>query len=636
MQYTGLQKHIVSRPWSLIAIGALYSIYSYLQALHYPFISDDTVYIGNNAKLAELSALEVWKLFVDPFNTTYEFLPLRTFTYWIEIKTFGTQIAMPFRFDNILVYAATLPLMYLTTKKLWSYFKPAETHKSTLFSSIVTTLFALHPALVESIVWVSGRKYILPNLLAMLAFYFSMQVKTGTQFSPKYVVLTLAAMACVMLSKTSFAGVAPIIAILWFKFWLDIPPTERKIQLLAPPLVILGISIALLIIFVSKNAGFDRTPYYFGPETFSKSFAILGGLLWLCMTPQSRHFIHPLFDSPWFYQMVLAGVVIAFCALYGFVKLYRSNSLTGYAIVAFALLCFPYLQFIPSKPPSLIADRYISLAIWPIVMLIVLFAMRCRLAIQVAVLLTFAMTWGIQTNDRPRDWVSPESWISADHQTYPTYYLTTYRVVNGLLATNKHETAYGVANTVEQLESKNALLQLIALDYEMKTSNHSTAHIQGIIKRLKDLEKMLRIMPEQSKWDTPMQHFFSTLRRTVIKSAWENMTRGYPNNIEVRYNAGLFFMAIQNYEDGGINIISALNSPAFPTSWLGTAYMQLGNAVLKAENSDVDEAEMLLNLSLQQTPPDLQAHCVLMDLYSSKGDAVKAQIEEEKCGKSSR
>lgn len=626
-------KKMAARPWLLIVIGAVISIFSYLQTLHYPFISDDPIYISNNAKLAALPASEIWRLLVEPFNKTFEFLPLRTLTYWMEIKLFGTQNPLPFRLDNIFIYAATLPLVYLTTKKLWEYFKPTELHKSALFASIVTALFSVHPALVESIVWVSGRKYILPNLFAMLAFYFAVQVKKGSQFSQKYVVLTIVAMACVMLSKTSFVGVAPIITILWAKFWLDIPPTEREFKLLLPSFAVLGVSIALLIIFINKNNGFDSAPYYFGMETISKTFAILGGLLWLCVTPQSRQFIHPLFENPWFYQMVLAGVAVAFGAIYGFVKLCRSNSLSGYALIAFVLLCLPYLQLLPGRPPSLIADRYISLAIWPIIMLIVLFAMRYGRGVRLTVLFTVALAWSAQTIERPKDWVDPASWIYADYQTYPTYYLTTYIVVNGLAANNKHEEAYRVANTIKHLESKNVLLNLVALDYEVKMANHSTAHVQSIIKRFNELEQMLSTLPEQSKWDTPMQHMFATLRKTILKGAWKNMVKAYPENVEVRYNAGLFLMAIQDYENGRSSIISALNSPSFPTNWLGTAYMQLGNAALKAENSDVEKAEVLLNLSLQQTPPNLQAHCLLMGLYRKKGDAVKAQMAADKCGK---
>jgi hypothetical protein len=65
------------------------AVTAYLQALDYPFHSDDSVYIIGNTKLLGLHLSELWRLFAEPYNTFSEFLPLRDLSYWFDIKLFG-------------------------------------------------------------------------------------------------------------------------------------------------------------------------------------------------------------------------------------------------------------------------------------------------------------------------------------------------------------------------------------------------------------------------------------------------------------------------------------------------------------------------------------------------------------------
>ncbi|MGA8864441.1 MAG: hypothetical protein WBM09_07075 [Gallionella sp.] len=64
-------------PALLVSLCAVVAVMAYLQALNYPFILDDFVYIVWNTKLPQLHLAQIWKLLVVPYNDTFEFLPLR-------------------------------------------------------------------------------------------------------------------------------------------------------------------------------------------------------------------------------------------------------------------------------------------------------------------------------------------------------------------------------------------------------------------------------------------------------------------------------------------------------------------------------------------------------------------------------
>lgn len=69
-------------PLALVLLAVIVAVAAYLQALDYPFHSDDGVYITGNTKLLGLHLSELWRLFIEPYNTFSEFLPLRDLSYW--------------------------------------------------------------------------------------------------------------------------------------------------------------------------------------------------------------------------------------------------------------------------------------------------------------------------------------------------------------------------------------------------------------------------------------------------------------------------------------------------------------------------------------------------------------------------
>ena len=282
--------------FTIVLAGAALAVFACLQALNYPFIYDDVVYITENTKLSGLHLTELWRLFIEPYNRYAEFLPLRELSYWFDLQLFGLNPAA-FRMHNIILYLLCLPLVYLITASLWKYFRPADSASAPWIAAIVTALFVIHPAHVETVVWISGRKDVLSTLFSLLALWFAISAKREQGLSAPYAAATLVAMLAAMLAKASAFAVAPVIAILWVIFWRDMPTPDRRRAMLVWSLAILLLAACLALIFAQLIT--SKLPFYFGIEVLTRSLAVLGWLARLTVSPESRHFFYPTFEDPY-------------------------------------------------------------------------------------------------------------------------------------------------------------------------------------------------------------------------------------------------------------------------------------------------------------------------------------------------
>ncbi len=613
-------------PWALVLLSAAVAVGAYLQALHYLFISDDTVYIIENIKLSGLHFTELWRLFIEPYNRYAEFLPLRELSYWFDITLFGFNSAA-FRVHNIVLYLLCLPLIYATTLELWRYFRPADAASAPWAAAAVTALFALHPALVESVVWISGRKYVLPNLFAMLALWLAMRARRERGLSVPHAAAALLAFAAMMLAKASYVAVAPIIALLWLMFWRDIPAPDRRRSQLLWPLAILILAVFLVIVFIVGSVG--REPVSFAIEAVTRMLAVLGSLARLAVTPESRHFFYLVLEDPYLPVMVVFGVVVLAAAVVSVVMMLRKRqSLEGFAIVAFLLLCMPYIQMIPYLSPSLVQDRYLSLAAWPVIVLIVALSWRLHPMPRTVLLLVIALLWGLQTVERPRDWRSLEALIDADVHAFPGYYMPAEnKIIYVQLKRGLHREAIETANGITDTDARNIMIELIKADYVVRDIAVATGNPQEAMTMLWKLEQDIKL-PAQASWNSTLNHFWGRVGFALI-GEWEFLAKQFPDAAPVHFNAGLWLLKVHKYQEAVVHLRAAAESPLLPESARGTALKNLGLALIGSGN--VAEAEVPLRAALEQSPPDFRAYCSLSDVYKQTGRFEEAARAKANC-----
>ena len=607
-------------PFLLVLAATAAATGSYLQALNYPLVSDDIAYIAENTKLASLPPYGLWRLFIEPYSPHFEFLPLRELSYWLDMTLLGTSPAA-LRMHNILLYLLGLPFVYGATLGMWRYFCPADP-SAPWAAAAVTALFAIHPALVESVVWVSGRKYVLPNFFSALMLWLAIKTRRENGLSPGYALATLAAFAAVMLSKSSYVTIAPIVALLWLLFWMDSPRSQRSGLVLLWPAVVLGVGVLLLKVFISKNQGFDSAPFYLGIESVTRTLAILGGLARLSLTPEARHFLYPLFEDSLLPFLVALGVVILLAAVWGVVVLLRRRSAAGFALVAFLLLCLPYLQLMPAKPPSLLSDRYIALAIWPAMLFIVALAWRLR-RLRVVVLLAIALPFLFQTINRPRDWQSFDTLIEADLRAYPGYFMpAVYKILDTQIPENQYRDAAIIANRISAPEMKEIMLKLIDTINVVATPSSDPRESMAA---LENLGAALEQPPAQSRWNTPMLLAWNK-NMDVITLAWNSLSGRFPGDAVAHYNTGLWMLNTRKLDGAVAHLLAATRSRYLPERMRGTALKNLGLALMRTGR--IAEAEAPLRAALEQARPDKQAHCLLAEVYGlTKREEEKAHAE---------
>ena len=621
-----LKKHA---QWIVVLLSASLAVASYLQAINYPFVSDDIAYIVLNTKLATLNITDLWRIFTEPYNWWFEFVPLRDLSNWLDIRLFGFN-PTAFRLHNIILFLFCVPLVFAVTLRIWQYCRPEDTAGAPWAAAATASLFALHPALVESVVWISGYKYILPDFFALLALWLAISAKREYGLSIRHSAAAVLAFVAMMLSKATFVGVAPIITLLWLLFWFDVPVQRRRRLDLLWPVGLMILAGILTLIFIAKNKGFESVPFYYGVEAVERSLAILGGSARLAYTPESRHFFYPLFEDQYFPAMVAGGAIFLVAAIIGLVMLFRKRSLEGFALVAFVLLCMPYMQLTPTRPPSLIADRYISPAVWPAMLLLVALIWRFKpISTRTILLLIVAFSLGIQTVERPHEWRGLKTLIEADSRAYPGYYLpVSFEIILYQLPKGMFREAYETASNISDSELRAAMKRMIEIYLAVHVDSVRNGNPQEAMALLHQLFLELKQLPAQAQWDTPIHRLWK-LRRDALAGEWRFLAKTFPNNVWVRFNAGQWMLDDGRYQNSVIFLRAALESQELPENMRGPVYKDLGFALI--ESGNVPEAETPLRLALIQSPPDYEAYCYLSKVYAQSGRREDAAQAETSC-----
>jgi protein O-mannosyl-transferase len=603
-------------------LGAAVTVATYLQAYHFPFVSDDLAYLTTNTRLAGLHLKDLWRLFTEPYNP-YEFLPLRDLSYWFDIRLFGLNPAA-FRLHNIILYLLCLPLVYATTLGLWRYFREADAAEASWVAAAVTVLFALHPVHVESVVWISGRKDVLSGLFSLLALWFAVNARQEQQVSARYAAAALIALLAAILSKATAVAVAPVIALLWILFWRDIPAQRRRHRQLLWPFATLLLAAGAALIFTANSA--VKEPFYAGIEVVTRALAVLGWLARLAVSPESHHLYYPGIDGTQLNIMVALGAVVFAACAASAVILLRKRSLESFALIVFVLLCLPYLQLVPFYTFSLVSDRFLALAVWPAMLLIVSFAWRLKRIPRLILLFLIALALCYQTVERPRDWSGLETLIDADVRAYPGYYQPAFQKIWIQMRVGQYNDAYRTADSITIPEFRDIMTKMIQAAYAVNFV--TPGKLDDTLALLQDFEVALKRLPAQSRWDTPMR-FVRDQCRNMLALKGARLAEKFPDEALVRYKAGLWTLDDHNYQDAVSHLRAAIESRLLPDSLRGTAYRSLGVALLKS--GQAAEAEAPLRAALEQSPPDLSAYCQLSEIYQRSKRMAEAASAATEC-----
>jgi tetratricopeptide (TPR) repeat protein len=334
--------------WGLLLV--VITVAAYRHAWQAGYIWDDDVYVTANPLLTAPDGLRrIWFSLDSPS----QYFPLVYTTFRFEHALWGFDPA-GYHWINILLHAANALL-------LWRLLVLLRIPGAWLAAAI----FALHPAHVESVAWITERKnvlmglFFLLSLLAWVRFVNARPKETGNSYW-----LALLFYALALFSKTTACTLS---AALLLVLWLERKPINARRLLQVVPFLVLGVCLGLVTIWWERfHQGTQGQLFAIGfPERVLVASRALwfyaGKLLW----PVNLVFSYPRWsisasnaiDYIWPLTTLVVAAVIYFL---------RSRLGRGIEVAAlfFAATLSPVLGFIMlyTFRYSFVADHYQYLA----------------------------------------------------------------------------------------------------------------------------------------------------------------------------------------------------------------------------------------------------------------------------------
>ncbi len=139
----------IKKNWPYLLILTLLTLVTFGNSLNNAFLSDDIAEIRDNPLVGNLG----YSISSHPFGF------IRLIFYWMALQIGGLNPIF-FRSINLFFHIGSTFLIFVILNKLYSK-RPAL---------IVASIFAVHPAISESVVWISGGMYPQYTFFFLLSF----------------------------------------------------------------------------------------------------------------------------------------------------------------------------------------------------------------------------------------------------------------------------------------------------------------------------------------------------------------------------------------------------------------------------------------------------------------------------------
>ncbi|MFO1052848.1 MAG: hypothetical protein U1F36_11590 [Planctomycetota bacterium] len=196
--------------WVLVALAAVVLLPAALRAEFLNF--DDNRFFGPQS---EIAAAGLWGV-LDPTRTIAEvYLPVTHLLFALERTVFGDSALVPHLISLLLHGAVAAVLMRLL----------ARCGLSVVAATAAAGLFLVHPALVESSLWVSGQKDLLSGLFTLLALGVLLRHADGELTTLRATGMGVLWALLAIYAKASAMVLAPLALLV---VWGRVPPGGRR------------------------------------------------------------------------------------------------------------------------------------------------------------------------------------------------------------------------------------------------------------------------------------------------------------------------------------------------------------------------------------------------------------------------
>lgn len=189
---------------ALLAAGVAIALYA--RTLSYPFLNwDDPDYVINNPWIRSVSWENLSNIFTKPYAAN--FLPVHLLSYMLDYHYWRLD-PFGYHLQSIILHAVNTVLVLRVSQRLFG--KP-------WIALIAALLFAVHPAQVEVVAWISSRKDLLATMFALSSVLFYLQATEQLPMRQRPFVLSVVAFGLALLSKVTVVTL-PLFLVLLDRF----------------------------------------------------------------------------------------------------------------------------------------------------------------------------------------------------------------------------------------------------------------------------------------------------------------------------------------------------------------------------------------------------------------------------------
>ena len=395
----------------LLLIAATLALYA--GDLHLGFFNlDDPQYVLENQWIKAMTLSNLWRIVTVPYYANYS--PFHLLSYMLDYAVAGAN-ALVFHLSNNLWAGLVAGFVFLVALGL--------TARRTI-AVAAGALFALHPAHVEAIAWISSRKDLVAAAFALPSFLAYLHYRQGGPTARRWY---LAAVLLFMVAVTGKLSVAVLPAVfLTYDVFVEKRPLAFSL-LDKVPFLFLAIIIAWAAAGVQPPTGRHPEPYVLVAALIQNIWLLtgFGSYVIYRMAPES---------SPG--AAIQVGAAILLLAIFAIPLLLRRRAPRVMLLIYWILFAFIPTQALSFFHP--VTDRYlffpsvaaVILLSWGIIVCGERFGRQGSIG-AAAVLGVIAVSWTWATLAYLREWHDPRSvWYlaaqkSSDSQIYwnlGTYY----------------------------------------------------------------------------------------------------------------------------------------------------------------------------------------------------------------------
>lgn len=508
---------------------------TYINSLNNAFLSDDLAEIVQNPAIGNFSSV-----LAHPYGA------IRPFLYWLVFNIFGLNQIL-FRLINVFFHIGSTILIFAIFKKLYS-------EKLALF---VSAIFAIHPAIAEGVVWISGGMYPQYTFFFLLSFLFYLLSKNHK----KYYFFSILAFLLSFMSHPQM----PLALFLIFPLWEISFGNFKKNWKKSVPFVIISICYVLVALSSLPERETTLQTVHYQEKGIDNIFVLIPmavtSYFELIFFPKNLTLYHSELNFGPIQFTIRAILTAVFLA--GILFAFKKHKFTFFWLSLFLIALSPTLT--PFRLNWIVAERYLYLPMLgilaPVCFWLINLLEKFKLKKWDYIILSLlVITLATRTILRNIDWKNEDNLWIATGKTSPS-------------SPNTHNNLGDVYGRWGQKErSLQEFQTAIALKPNYADAYHNSANVYRELGRLdKSLENyQLALKFNPNLWQSYQNIAAIYFSEKQYDKALENIQKAItlnPKNVPLRLNLGIIYLVSDNKEKAKEAFMSVLaldpqNQPA--------------------------------------------------------------------------